>query len=74
MPVYIQVSFGSTATETRANCKREAMQFVNKNKAMTIDFMDSGAFLYAYSKPVIEAKISEIAMKTYDGIWYAADM
>jgi hypothetical protein len=31
--------------------------------AMTTDFMVAGAFVNANSRPVIEAKISEMAMK-----------
>jgi hypothetical protein len=38
---------------------------------MIIDFIDAGAFVYAYSKPVIDANISDIAIKKYDGICQA---
>jgi hypothetical protein len=37
---------------------------MNKKILMTTDFILLGALLYAYSKPVIEAKISEMAMRT----------
>jgi hypothetical protein len=37
---------------------------MNKKMLMTTDFILLGALLYAYSKPVIEAKISEMAIRT----------
>jgi hypothetical protein len=37
---------------------------VNRNIAMTSDFMFLGAFVNAYSRPVIDARISENAMRT----------
>ncbi len=39
---------------------------VKRKSAMTSDFMFLGAFVNAYSKPVIDARISEKAMRTYD--------
>jgi hypothetical protein len=33
--------------------------------------MDGGAFVYAYSKPVTDAKISETPTKMYAGVWIA---
>jgi len=41
----------------------EATAEVNKNIAMTSDFMLLGALVNAYSRPVIDAKISENAMR-----------
>jgi hypothetical protein len=42
---------------------------VEKNIATTSDFMFLGAFVNAYSMPVIHAKISESAMRIYDPLW-----
>jgi hypothetical protein len=36
---------------------------------MTKDFIEGGALVYAYSRPLMEAKISEKAMRTYEGTW-----
>jgi hypothetical protein len=37
--------------------------FVKRNIAMTSDFMFLGAFVNAYSRPVMDARISENAMR-----------
>ena len=42
----------------------EEMAVVNRNIAMTSDLMFLGALVNAYSRPVMDAKISEIAMST----------
>jgi hypothetical protein len=42
----------------------EEIAEVNRNTAMTSDFIFLGAFVNAYSRPVIDARISEIAMRT----------
>jgi hypothetical protein len=42
----------------------EEMAEVNKNTAMTSDLMFLGALVNAYSRPVMDARISEIAMRT----------
>ena len=36
---------------------------------ITSERMFFGAFVYAYSSPVINARISESAMSTYDPVW-----
>jgi hypothetical protein len=41
------------------------MADVNKNTAMTRDLMLVGALVNAYSSPVIEARISLKAIRTY---------
>ena len=37
---------------------------VNRNTAMTSDLMFLGALVNAYSRPVMDARISETAMRT----------
>lgn len=46
-----------------------AIAVMNRNTAMTSDFMFAGAFVNAYSSPVMDARISENAMSTYDPVW-----
>jgi hypothetical protein len=41
----------------------EEMELVNRNSAMTSDFMFLGALVNAYSRPVMDARISENAMR-----------
>jgi hypothetical protein len=48
----------------KASPMAEETAEVNKNIAMTSDFMFLGAFVNAYSRPVIDARISENAMRT----------
>jgi len=48
----------------KASPMAEEMAEVNRNTAMTSDFMFLGAFVNAYSRPVIDARISEMAMRT----------
>src|SRR5277367_6512010 len=67
IPVYIQTNLGSTLTLERAIPSAAANATVSKYMDMTNDFMDGGALVYAYSRPVIEAKISETAMRMYEG-------
>ena len=43
----------------------------SKKIDITKDFIDGGAFVKAYSSPVILARISEIPMKKYAGVWTA---
>lgn len=50
---------------TKASPIAEAIADVNKNTAITKDLIFFGAFVNAYSSPVIEAKISPNAIKTY---------
>jgi hypothetical protein len=69
IPVYIQTNLGSTDTLERAIPSAAPMAVVRRYMDITKDFMDGGALVYAYSRPVIEAKISEKAMRTYDGTW-----
>ena len=66
-PVYSQTRFGSFANGAMAAAKAAPNAFVNMNNAMMNDFIDGGAFVYAYSRPVTFAKISEMAMKKYVG-------
>jgi hypothetical protein len=47
----------------------EEMAEVKRNNAMTTDFMFLGAFVNAYSRPVMDARISENAMRIYDPLW-----
>jgi hypothetical protein len=67
IPVYIQTNLGSTLTLERAVPSAAPNAVVSRNMDMTNDFMEGGALVYAYSRPVMEAKISEKAMRTYDG-------
>jgi hypothetical protein len=64
MPVYIQTNLGSTLTLDIAVPKAAPKAVVRRNMDMTNDFMLGGALVYAYSRPVIEAKISEKAIRT----------
>lgn len=68
---YIHVSFGSTVTGKSAELSALPIAEVKRNKDMTTDFIDAGACVKAYSRPVIDAKISETAMKKYEGICQA---
>lgn len=43
----------------------DATALVNKKIPITSDFMFLGALVKAYSRPVMDAKISESAIKTY---------
>ena len=63
IPVYIHTNLGSKLTEERAMPKAEPPALVRRNMDMTKDFMLGGALVYAYSRPVMEAKISEKAMR-----------
>lgn len=45
----------------------EPIAFVTKKMDMMKAFMEAGALEYAYSKPVMDAKISDRAMSTYAG-------
>jgi len=42
---------------------------MNRKKDMTSERMFLGALEKAYSRPVMEAKISEMAMSTYEPVW-----
>lgn len=50
---------------TKASPKADARAEVKRKILVTKDFMFFGPFVYAYSNPVIEAKISLKATKTY---------
>ena len=60
---YIHSNFGSTVTGRSAKFKALPIADVKRKSDMTTDFIDDGACVKAYSRPVMEAKISEIAMK-----------
>jgi hypothetical protein len=47
----------------RASAIAEEIEAINTNTAITIDFMFLGALVNAYSRPVMIAKISEMAMR-----------
>ena len=69
---YIHTSLGSTVTGIRAKFNALLTADVNRYMDITTDFIDAGACVKAYSRPVMEAKISEMAISTYDGICHAA--
>lgn len=48
-----------------ASPRADAMALVNRKIPITSDFIFLGAFVKAYSRPVIDAKISESAINTY---------
>lgn len=48
----------------KASPMAEEMAEANRNIAITSDFIFLGAFVNAYSRPVIDARISENAMRT----------
>jgi hypothetical protein len=50
--------------QTNASPKADAIAEVNKNTAMTMDLIFVGALVNAYSRPVMEAKISLSAIST----------
>lgn len=50
-------------SQTKASPIAEAIADVNKNADMTKDRIFVGAFVKAYSRPVIEAKISLTAIR-----------
>ena len=64
-PVYIQRSLGSFAVGESAVARAAPKAFVSRNMDMTKDFMEGGALVKAYSRPVMLAKISERPMKRY---------
>jgi hypothetical protein len=47
----------------RASAIAEEIEAINTNTAITIDFMFLGALVNAYSRPVMIAKISEMAIR-----------
>lgn len=55
---------GSVESETNASPIALEMAEVKRNMDITSDFMFFGAFVNAYSRPVIDAYISEAAMST----------
>ena len=61
--VYRYGSNGSAERPTNACAIAEEMAFMKRKIAVTIERMFLGALVKAYSRPVIEAKISEKAMK-----------
>lgn len=69
---YIHNNFGSTISGRSAKLKALLMADVKRNNDITTDFIDDGAWVNAYSRPVIDANISEIAIKKYEGICQAA--
>ena len=58
---------GSFETGDKAHPIAEPNAVISRNSAMINDFIDSGALEYAYSSPVMDAKISENAISTYAG-------
>jgi len=46
----------------------EPKAFCRRNIPITTDFIDGGALVKAYSRPVMEAKISLRPMSTYAGV------
>lgn len=65
--VFLYSGLGSSTlnVQTKASPRADEMADMNKKRAITSDFMFWGALVKAYSRPVIEAKISLNAMKTY---------
>ena len=61
---YIITSFGFSDVGESAIPRAEPNAVCNKKRAITRDFMLGGALVKAYSKPVIEAKISERPIRT----------
>ena len=50
--------------QTKPSPMADEMALVNRNTAITHDLMFTGAFVKAYSRPVMEAKISLNAIRT----------
>jgi hypothetical protein len=59
------------AVGERAMPRTAPKALVSRNMDMTNDFMLAGALVKAYSRPVMEARISEIPIKRYAGVWIA---
>src|SRR5438045_3004795 len=66
-PVYIHTSLGSLAVGEMAIPRTEPNAVVKRNMDIMNDFMLGGALVKAYSRPVIEVKISESPIKRYAG-------
>jgi len=60
-----QVNLTSTLTATNAKFRALERAFWNCDRAITTDFMRLGALVKAYSKEVIEAKISARPTRMY---------
>jgi len=54
--------------QTKASPRADESAVMNKKMDMTRERMFLGALVKAYSRPVIDAKISLIAMRMYLGI------
>lgn len=65
---YIHTSLGFLAVGDRAIPRAAPKAVWSKKIDMMKDFMLGGAFVNAYSRPVMLAKISDIAMKKYAGV------
>jgi len=59
-----QMSIGSATKGLRARPRAVETALVNKKSDMTSDFMLVGALVYAYSRPVMDARISETEINT----------
>lgn len=59
------VNFCSTLTDTRAKFNAEEIAVWNWEKAITKPFICFGALVKAYSREVMEAKISAIPTRMY---------
>lgn len=53
-------------SQTNASPRALATALMNRNTAITSERMFLGALVKAYSRPVIEAKISLMAMRMYE--------
>jgi hypothetical protein len=51
--------------QTKASARAEERAFMKRKTDMTSERMFFGAFVNAYSRPVMDARISENAMSTY---------
>lgn len=65
--LYIHSNLGSTAVGDNAIPRADPKAVWSRNMDITKDFMLEGALVKAYSKPVMLAKISDIAIKKYAG-------
>jgi hypothetical protein len=64
-PQNIHIIAGSYSRGLSASEMADPKALVSRYMDWTKDFMDGGALVYAYSRPVTEAKISEIPMSMY---------
>ena len=67
-PLYNHTNLGSLAIGASATPSADPKADCSRKMDMTNDFMDDGALVKAYSRPVMLARISDTAKKKYAGV------